>query len=207
MFEQLLEQNILTELDLFFADLHAKTANERAFLATLMALSRDGHLCLDLDNLALPDVLLKPVLEGSKTASSPYVQRLGNLFYLKRNFDDETRILNQLKQLSFKVKPLDYAPPAGLTEEQLTALNLALSNTLSVIEGGPGTGKTFLTSHLVRAMGSAAQVILAAPTGKAAARLKEFNPQATCGTLHSILGIKSARQLARGNSYVRADLI
>ncbi len=207
MFEQLLEQNILTELDLFFADLHAKTANERAFLAALMALSRDGHLCLDLDNLTLPEALLKPVLEGSKTASSPYVRRLGNLVYLERNFEDETRILNQLKQLSFKVKPLDYAMPAGLTEEQQNALNLALSNTLSVIEGGPGTGKTFLTSHLVKAMGSSAQVILAAPTGKAAARLKEFNPQATCGTLHSILGIKSARQLAKGNSYVRADLI
>lgn len=207
MFEQLLEQNILTELDLFFADLHAKTANERAFLAALMALSRDGHLCLDLDNLTLPDVLLKPVIEGSKTAASPYIRRLGNLFYLERNFEDETRILNQLKQLSFKVKPLDYAMPAGLTQEQQTALNLALSNTLSVIEGGPGTGKTFLTSHLVKAMGPSAQVILAAPTGKAAARLKEFNPQATCGTLHSILGIKSARQLARGNSYVRADLI
>ena len=202
-----LEQNFLTELDLFFADLHAKTDYERAFLAALMALSRDGHLCLDLDNLALPEALLKPVQEGVKTAASPYVRKLGNLFYLERNYDDETRILNLLKQLSFKVKPLDYVPPAGLTEEQQNALNLALSNTLSVIEGGPGTGKTFLTSHLVQAMGSSAQVILAAPTGKAAARLKEFNPQATCGTLHSILGIKSARQLARGNSYVRADLI
>lgn len=207
MFKQLLEQNILTELDLFFADLHAKTDDERAFFAALMALSRDGHLCLDLDNLALPEVLLKPVLEGSKTAASPYIRRLGNLFYLERNYDDETRILNQLRQLSFKVKPLDYVPPANLTDEQQNALNLALSNTLSVIEGGPGTGKTFLTSHLVKAMGPSAQVILAAPTGKAAARLKEFNPQATCGTLHSILGIKSARQLARGNSYVRADLI
>jgi exodeoxyribonuclease V alpha subunit len=207
MFEQLLEQNILTELDLFFADLHAQTDNERAFLAAVMALSRDGHLCLDLDNLALPEALLKPVLEGSKTAVSPYIRNLGNLFYLERNYDDETRILNQLKQLSFKVKPLDYVPLEGLTEEQLTALNLTLSNNLSVIEGGPGTGKTFLTSHLVKAMGSSAQVILAAPTGKAAARLKEFNPQATCGTLHSILGIKSARQLARGNSYIRADLI
>jgi exodeoxyribonuclease V alpha subunit len=205
------EQDFFIELDLFFADLHApkhdRTDNERVFLAALMALSRDGHLCLDLDNLALPEALLKPVLEGSKTAASPYVRNLGNLFYLERNYADETRILNQLKALSFKVKPLDYPVPEGLTEEQQTALNLALSNTLSVIEGGPGTGKTFLTSHLVKAIGPQAQVILAAPTGKAAARLKEFNPQAICGTLHSILGIKSARQLSCGNSYVRADLI
>jgi exodeoxyribonuclease V alpha subunit len=207
MFKQLLEQNILTPLDLFFADLHAKTANERAFFAALMALSRDGHLCLDLENLALPDILLTAVLEGSKTASSPYIRRLDNLIYLERNFDDETRILKHLQQLSFNVKPLDYPPPSGLTEEQQKALNLALTHTLSVIEGGPGTGKTFLTSHLVKAMGPSAQVILAAPTGKAAARLKQFNPQATCGTLHSILGIKSQRQLTRGHSYVQADLI
>jgi len=207
MFEELLEQNILTPLDLFFADLHAKTPQERAFFAALMALSRDGHLCFDIENSILPDALLASAREGSKTASSPYIRRLGTLFYLERNYDDETRILNHLRQLSYKVKPLDYPPSSGLTEEQQMALNLALSNTLAVIEGGPGTGKTFLTSHLVKAMGPAAQVILAAPTGKAAARLKAFNPEATCGTLHSILGIKSARQLARGNSYVRADLI
>jgi len=200
------EHEILIPLDLFFADQHAKTASERVFFAALMALSRDGHLCLDLDNLPLPDDLLAPVLEGSKTATSPDIRRLGNLVYLERNFDDETRILKQLKQLSFEVKPLDYSSDA-LTEEQQNGLNLALGNTLSVIEGGPGTGKTFLTSHLVKAMGPSAQVILAAPTGKAAARLKQFNPDATCGTLHSILGIKSQRQLASGNSFVQADLI
>ena len=261
MLEELLEQNILTQLDLFFADLHAKTSAERAFLAALMALSREGHLCLDLDHLLLPDVLLAAVKEGAKTASSPYVRRLGNLFYLEKNFTYETSILHQLKQLSFKVKPLDYALSSelypnnlknrefdkkgpqnfcseratiaerqgasenknseanptqsktnsssclGITQEQQNALTLALSNTLSIIEGGPGTGKTFLTSHLVQAMGPSAQVILAAPTVKAAARLKTFNPQATCGTLHSILGLKSQKQLARGSSYIRADLI
>jgi exodeoxyribonuclease V alpha subunit len=172
-----------------------------------MALSREGHLCVDLDHLPFPDPLLTAVQEGAKTASSPYIRRLGNLFYLERNYTDETRILNQLKQLSFKVKPLDYASPPGLTAEQQSALTLALSNTLSIIEGGPGTGKTFLTAHLVKAMGPSAQVILAAPTGKAAARLKAFNPQAICGTLHSILGIKSQKQLARGSSYLKADLI
>src|ERR1700679_1430701 len=80
MFEELLEQNVLTPLDLFFADLHAKTPHERAFFAALMALSRDGHLCFDLENSILPDALLASAREGSKTASSPYIRRLGNLF-------------------------------------------------------------------------------------------------------------------------------
>ncbi len=208
MFEQLLEEKFLTPLDLFFADLHApQTQSERAFFAALMAVSREGHLCLDLEHLTLPDALLAPVLEGAKTVSSLYIRRLSNLFYLERNYDHETRIFNELQHLSFKVKPLDYLHSAGLTEEQQKALDLALSHTLTIIEGGPGTGKTFLTSHLVQAMGPSARVILAAPTGKAAARLKQFNPQAICGTLHSILGIKSQQQLARGKSYVQADLI
>jgi exodeoxyribonuclease V alpha subunit len=198
-----------TTLDLFFADLHKpSTESEIAFYAALMACSREGHLCLDLEQLTLQDAAVeKHVLEGAKTASSPYICRQGPLFYLEKNFAHETRILNQLRQLSFPVKPLDYSPPEGVTDEQQQALLLALSNTLSVIEGGPGTGKTFLTSHLVKAMGPSARIILAAPTGKAAARLKQFNPQAHCGTLHSILGIKSERQLARGNSYVQADLM
>jgi len=119
MLEELLEQNILTQLDLFFADLHAKTSAERAFLAALMALSREGHLCLDLDHLLLPDVLLAAVKEGAKTASSPYVRRLGNLFYLEKNFTYETSILHQLKQLSFKVKPLDYALSSELYPNNL----------------------------------------------------------------------------------------
>lgn len=200
---------LFTPLDLFFADLHKpRTESERIFFGALMLCSREGHLCMDLEQLTLPDPALeKDVLEGAKTASSPYIRRQGSLFYLEKNFAYETRILDHLHQLSFSVKPLDYPRPEGLTEEQQQALSLALSNTLSVIEGGPGTGKTFLTAHLVKAMGASARIILAAPTGKAAARLKQFNPQAQCGTLHSILGIKSDRQLARGSSYVQADLI
>jgi exodeoxyribonuclease V alpha subunit len=205
----MIKEDILTPLNLFFADLHQpQTESVRTFFAALIASAQEGHLCLDLDQLSLTDADLKvKILEGAKTASSPYIRRQGTLCYLEKNYLYETRILNHLRQLSFQVKPLDYPLPEGLTEEQQQALSVALSNTLSVIEGGPGTGKTFLTSHLVKAMGPSARIILAAPTGKAAARLKQFNPQATCGTLHSILGIKSEKQLARGSSYVQADLI
>ena len=208
MFEQLLEQNVLIPLDLYFADLHQpQTESERAFLAALMAVSRDGNLCLNLDELVFDPAFQDKIIEGSRTASSPFVKRYGNFFYLEKNFAYETQVLERLRELSFPVKPLDFSAPEGLTSEQEQALQLALSNTLTVIEGGPGTGKTFLTSHLVRAMGPKARVILTAPTGKAAARLKQFNPTAVCGTLHSILGIKSERQLARTGSYVHADLI
>ncbi len=238
MFEQLLDQKILIPLDLYFADLHKpQTESERAFLAALMAVSRDGNLCLNLDELPFDSAFQNKIIEGSQTVSSSYLRQHGKLFYLEKNYTYETRILKRLHELSFSaiftnssgvrsaaaspdrspdefvkiasfsVKPLDFTMPEGLTLEQQQALQLALSNTLAVIEGGPGTGKTFLTAHLVRALGPSARVILTAPTGKAADRLKQFNPHAICGTLHSILGIKSESEWARSGSYVQADLI
>ncbi len=196
---------ILTPLDLYFADLHPASESERIFYAALMATSRLGHLCLDLEHIPLEGEWKKKVIEGSKTASSPYIRQHGGLFYLEKNYTYETRILERLQQLSFSVTPIPLPENTGLTEEQEEAIKLALSNTITLIEGGPGTGKTFLTSQLVRAFGP--NVILMAPTGKAALRLKQFNPEAICGTLHAILGIKSPRHLARGSSFVKADLI
>jgi exodeoxyribonuclease V alpha subunit len=186
----------LQPLDLFFAGLHQpRSENEKLFFAALMASAREGHLCLDLDRSD------PAIQEGATTAlQSPYIRRQGRLVYLERNFTCEKQIVEDLKRLTFSVQPPSFSTD-GLTDEQRTAVEIALSNTLSVIEGGPGTGKTFLTSYLVKAIG--ANVILAAPTGKAAARLKKFNPAATCSTLHAMLGISSRKR----SGYVKADLI
>lgn len=63
---------------------------------------------------------------------------------------------------------------------QRSAADLALSQRLAVIVGGPGTGKTYSVARLLavlvehgRATGSEPRIALAAPTGKAKARLKE----------------------------------
>lgn len=192
-------------LDLYFADLHSPSSeNQRLFLSAVMAAARAGHLCLDLDGSFLDPTLKTQVEQG--VVSSPYIHQEGRLFYLKRNYAAETQILHTLQTLSSPVKPLDIAPPPDLNMEQQQAFILALSHPLSIIAGGPGTGKTYLTSHIVRAFGSA-QIVLAAPTGKAAARLKYFNPEARCGTLHALLGIRSKATFAREKSSLSADLI
>lgn len=62
-----------------------------------------------------------------------------------------------------------------LTEEQRRAVELALSGRLTVVTGGPGTGKTLVAAAIVRGfqrMGIK-EIALAAPTGKAANRLTE----------------------------------
>ena len=205
MLQQLFELGVINHLDLFFADLHQPISlNEKIFLTAVMAASRSGHLCLDLDRLSLPHPSLETawkeaVLSG--VSPSPYIRQEGRLYYLEKNYVAETQILQNLRRLSC-VKPLDIAPPPALNPEQQAAFKLALSHSLTIISGGPGTGKTYLTSHLV-----SPRTILAAPTGKAAARLKQLNPTATCGTLHSLLGIRSEKTLARGSSYLSGDLI
>ncbi len=64
-----------------------------------------------------------------------------------------------------------------------------LANNFVVISGGPGTGKTYITTMIERLLGLYAQfseislprIISMAPTGKAASRLKD-GP-----TIHSVL--------------------
>lgn len=64
------------------------------------------------------------------------------------------------------------------TDWQKVAAAVALTRRISVISGGPGTGKTTTVAKLLGAMvqlnaGGALRIRLAAPTGKAAARLTE----------------------------------
>lgn len=68
-----------------------------------------------------------------------------------------------------------HAGPAALHPQQLAAVRMALTRTVSVLTGGPGCGKSRTVdtiAALVRAGGG--KVTLAAPTGKAAKRLAQL---------------------------------
>jgi exodeoxyribonuclease V alpha subunit len=72
--------------------------------------------------------------------------------------------------------------------EQWEAVCLACAHRLSILTGGPGTGKTQTMRALVKVLKDAGRsVLLCAPTGKAARRLSEATgAQAT--TIHRLLG-------------------
>jgi exodeoxyribonuclease V alpha subunit len=61
-----------------------------------------------------------------------------------------------------------------LTEEQIDAVNVSLMHRISIITGGPGRGKTAITKAIVRTwLKHGGKVLLMAPTGRAAQKIKE----------------------------------
>jgi exodeoxyribonuclease V alpha subunit len=87
-------------------------------------------------------------------------------------------------------EPPGPAGPTGarLTEEQQSALESALSHRLSVITGGPGTGKTAsIRTIAATAIARGARVMLVAPTGRAAVRMSQSGGL-QARTVHSALG-------------------
>lgn len=106
------------------------------------------------------------------------------------------RELNRLKLSQSPLRAVD-APKAltfaerklhlTLAKEQREAVSMALHEKLLVITGGPGTGKSTITSAILAIMEKLTQKIhLAAPTGRAAKRLSEITHK-KASTLHSLL--------------------
>ncbi len=103
------------------------------------------------------------------------------LLGLKLDYDiDEKEILQAIKQVE---KDTDME----LSEEQRKAVMLAVSSGVSVITGGPGTGKTTIINAIIRYFEyQGDRVLLAAPTGRAAKRITESTGY-KAETIHRLL--------------------
>jgi exodeoxyribonuclease V alpha subunit len=74
-----------------------------------------------------------------------------------------------------------------LSDEQISALFMAVKHPISIITGGPGRGKTHVLKTLVQWLASIrATIALAAPTGKAANRMKDATGM-EASTIHRLL--------------------
>ena len=170
----------------------AKEPDETVALAVAMAVRalRNGSVCVDLrsveqqvgvDGLPWPDVdAWLAAVRASTLATTPPTLRVdGDLLYLDRYWLEEQQVADDVHTM-IAVKPEKVSPnidrlfPKGF-EEQRAAAKVALSQGLTVLTGGPGTGKTTTVARLLAllASGTRLRIALAAPTGKAAARLQE----------------------------------
>ncbi len=154
-------------------------------------------------------------------------------FYLQRHWIYESLFLNYLDRhlqttpslqidLDQINSELQFMHLNGeINGEQLQAILQALTHSLSLITGGPGTGKTYTAGKLIRIFWEnllpadrlTCQIALAAPTGKAAANLqrslsnavsdlKDF-PLLQAKTLHALLNLNQSNT----PTYLNADLI
>jgi len=106
---------------------------------------------------------------------------------------------------------------ARLDAEQRAAVQHALRGGVSVLTGGPGTGKSRTVAAVVALAERAGKVVeLAAPTGRAAKRLEELCG-AAASTIHRLLGAQGRRDedgesvrstFARGEDWpLEADVV
>jgi len=93
---------------------------------------------------------------------------------------DLPRVLNWIERFT-QAKGIELSP------RQQQAVEIAASQCVTILTGGPGTGKTFCTRTIValwKAMGKS--IILASPTGRAAQRLSEVAGM-EAKTIHRLL--------------------
>ncbi len=115
----------------------------------------------------------------------------GGLLRLKGAPPSKDR-LSSFQAVSFEVVFNFLADKESLTlnEKQREAVRLALTEKVSVLTGGPGTGKTTSMRALLRVLEvKKKKVVLAAPTGRAAKRLSEATG-APALTLHRLLELR-----------------
>jgi len=132
--------------------------------------------------------LLASGVAGRPEARTPLVLDAGDRLYLARYFRCETAISVDLLRRSRSLAVVDEERAGRLlallfakTEEEIDwqqqAAAMAVLKQFVVIAGGPGTGKTHTVARILALLqglaGGSLRVGLAAPTGKAAARLCE----------------------------------
>jgi exodeoxyribonuclease V alpha subunit len=103
----------------------------------------------------------------------------------------------QLQARSIAEWPVDVAC-LPVSEHQQQQLAKSLSGPVGLLLGGPGTGKTYTSAALIRAIEASVgieQVAIAAPTGKAAVRLSQAmasnGVSVQAQTIHSLLRVQS----------------
>ncbi|HKV56174.1 MAG TPA: ATP-dependent RecD-like DNA helicase [Candidatus Binataceae bacterium] len=204
-----------------------RNSTQRARAALLYLLERmaeDGHVFAPFDYLAEQFGSALEMDPGLARDALAELERGGEIVsetvddytavYLARLHQAETIVADRIRLLAAGramgdaviARALNAAGAAAdgmvLSPEQRRALTFALKSRVSVITGGPGTGKTTLLRSLLAALDSAGlKPTLAAPTGRAARRLAD-----ACGreakTIHRLL-----EYLPETQSFLRCETL
>ncbi len=165
-------------------------------LAFVSRAVRAGSVCVDItclqDQIDMPELdwpapqaWLEAVGTSPLLGAPPVLHLDEGLLYFDRYWLEECQVARDVRALAAAPRAGELPDiarlfPAGF-EEQCQGAEVALSRGLTVLTGGPGTGKTTTVARLLALLAEQAEldgkprlrIALAAPTGKAAARLQE----------------------------------
>ena len=166
----------------------------------LLGVDDEAALAAALDDQLLEDKLVEDRLHDGSGES---IQAI----YLPRFHRAETAVSRDLKALSQSTSliirdhrdthwhsflaNLSERNQVDLSPEQQQAARAALGSKVSVLTGGPGTGKTTTLQMLIHALDDGDYAVkLASPTGRAAKRLAEATG-VSASTIHRLLGFSA----------------
>jgi exodeoxyribonuclease V alpha subunit len=171
----------------------------RAIVGFLLARdARDGHTVSPRTDI---EAALRPFAAGEPGAAVDAAVAHGSvipagtdgqeLLGLARYAQAEAAVAQGIARLLATGRPIEVdseSDPFDLDEAQRSAVEHALRAGVSVLTGGPGTGKSRTVAALVTLAERAGRsVALAAPTGRAAKRLEDLC-STPASTLHRLLG-------------------
>lgn len=168
------QDTYISQNDLYrFASLEVGHLTEEDFLSSFHHLLLEGELIDEEGRIYYAD--LYQAEKGIAKYLKPYIlKREGKL--------PETLIDQEISSIELQ-ENIEYS------WEQKEAIKKCLNNGLSIITGGPGTGKTTVVNAIIKVYQTLFKdesVVLCAPTGRAAKRLSELsNQEAT--TIHRLL--------------------
>ena len=177
--------------------------------ASTVANVEDGDVCRRLSEEEIrllaeaPDVVRAVDLRTPvEDVTAPFVVS-GDLLYTRRNWQYERNVAERIRRMAGNVLASDVTLPddafyAQLREEQRDAVMAMCKSQFTILTGGPGTGKTHTIARAVRYLQETnpdLRLALAAPTGKAAARMTESMSKAgvtaaPATTIHTLLGAR-----------------
>jgi exodeoxyribonuclease V alpha subunit len=198
-----IEEEKFSALDRQFGDFLRRLASKSQSEVRLaaMAASRargDGHICTSLGAITASE---NPAAFRKRLRDSGVVGKPGEFFplildqkdrlYLRRYWEYEQQLA-----AAIRLRAAAQVSAAAADLQQLAA-EKAVRGQFTVITGGPGTGKTWTVMKILQLLlaspgGTDLRMALAAPTGKAAARLTDAARGADldlkASTIHRLLG-------------------